>query len=261
MTFIAAVVLTLALFGGAASAQMPAASSPATVAVPDCEVPESLLAADNDLTHVAASVTEQHRLDISVVGSGSSALPGADGARFAYPARLEQVLKARLPGVNVKVTTHVALRQTTEQMAAGLAKILTDDKPALVVWQAGTADALRGVEPEEFRAQLDGGLETIAAGGADAILMNMQYSPRIESMLNISSYADVMHWAAHERGAVLFDRLAIMHYWTDAGIFDLFAATKDYAMARRVHDCIGRALASQIINAAHLDAGKLQTTR
>jgi len=29
-------------------------------------------------------------------------------------------------------------------------------------------------------------------------------------------------------------------------------------MARRVHDCIGWALASQIINAAHLDAMKVQ---
>jgi hypothetical protein len=52
-----------------------------------------------------------------------------------------------------------------------------------------------------------------------------------------------------------------MHYWSDEGTFDLYAATTGYAMARRVHECIGRALASQIINAAHLDAAKMQTTR
>jgi len=70
-----------------------------------------------------------------------------------------------------------------------------------------------------------------------------------------------MRWVAQQRSVVLFDRLAIMHYWADGGTFDLYAATKDYAMARRVHECIGRALASQIINAAHLDDGKMQTTR
>ena len=266
MTFIVALLAAaVALFDSAAAAEPPPQGAPPEAPIsapaPDCVVPESLVAADSDLTHVADAVKEHRRLNISVVGSGSSALPGPDGARFAYPARLEQVLQGLLPDVQVKVIVHVALRQTTEQMAAGLANVLPDDKPDLVIWQAGTVDALRGVEPDEFRTELDSGLATIAAAGADAVVMNMQYSPRIESMLNVSAYADVMHWVAHERGAVLFDRLAVMHYWADAGVFDLYAATKDYAMARRVHDCIGRALASQIVNAAHLDAGKMQTTR
>ena len=38
-------------------------------------------------------------------------------------------------------------------------KILADDHPALVIWQAGTVDALRGVEPEDFRNSLDQGLD------------------------------------------------------------------------------------------------------
>ena len=151
--------------------------------------------------------------------------------------------------------------QTTAAMVAGMEKILADDKPALVIWQAGTADAISGVEPEDFRASLDDGVDEIQAAGADVILMNMQYSPRTESMLDVSAYADVMRLVAQQHNALLFDRLAIMHYWNDAGTFDLYTATKKYDMARRVHDCIGRALASQIINAAHLDAVRMQTTR
>jgi hypothetical protein len=146
-------------------------------------------------------------------------------------------------------------------MVSGLGKILSDDKPALVIWQTGTADALSGVEPEDFRASLDDGVEKIQGDGADVVLMNMQYSPRTESMLDVSAYADVMRLVAQARGALLFDRLAIMHSWNDDGTFDLYTATKKYDMARRVHDCIGRALASQIINAAHLDAVRMQTTR
>jgi hypothetical protein len=146
-------------------------------------------------------------------------------------------------------------------MAAGLPKILSEDHPALVIWQAGTVDALRGVEPDDFRTALDQGLDAVTAAGADVIMMNMQYSPRTESMLGVAPFADVMHWVAEQRGVALFDRLAIMHYWSDEGTFDLYAATSGYAMARRVHECIGRALASQIINAARLDAVKQQTTR
>src|SRR5262249_25780443 len=173
----------------------------------------------------------------------------------------EQALKERLPGVEIKVTAHVPSRQTTADMAAAMPKILADDHPALVIWQVGTVDALRGVEPEDFRNSLDQGLDAIAAAGSDVGMMNMQYSPRTESMLSDAPYANAMHPEADQSGVLLLDRLGIMHYWSDEGTFDLYAATTGYAMARRVHECIGRALASQIINAAHLDAAKMQTTR
>jgi GDSL-like Lipase/Acylhydrolase family len=252
MTFVLAILAAIAFAGGAVAAESPP---------PSCEVPERFLPTDVDLTRVGAEVKDRHRLDITVMGSASSALAGPDGARFAYPAQLEQSLRERLPGVDVKVTAHVPSRQTTADMVAALPKILADDHPALVIWQAGTIDALRGVDPDDFRNSLDQGLDAIAAAGADIIMMNMQYSPRTESMLSVAPFADGMHWVAEQRGVLLFDRLGIMHYWSDEGTFDLYAATTGYAMARRVHECIGRALASQIINAAHLDAAKLQTTR
>jgi hypothetical protein len=52
----------------------------------------------------------------------------------------------------------------------------------------------------------------------------------------------------------LFDRLSIMRHWHETGAIDLYAATKDVVVAKRVHDCIGRALATQIIDAARLEA-------
>jgi len=223
-----------------------------------CELPSSLIETDVDLALVTSQFTDKRRLDITVVGSGSSALAGPDGARAAYPARLEDALRQRLANTDVKVTAHTQLKETTAAMEAELDKILADDKPALVIWQAGTVDAVDGVAPEDSRGSLDSGVDKIQSAGADVILMNMQYSPRTESMLDVSTYADVMRVIAEQRGAVLFDRLAIMRYWNDAGTFDLYTATKNYDMARRVHDCIGWALASQIINAAHLDVIKVQ---
>jgi hypothetical protein len=253
MTFILAVLATITFAGGAVAAE----SAP----TPDCDVPERLISTETELTRVNKEITDRHRLDITVVGSRSSALSGPDGARFAYPAQLEIALKERLPGNEIKVTAHVSSGQTTADMATGLPKILSEDHPALVIWQAGTVDALRGVEPDDFRNSLDQGLDAIAAAAADVIMMNMQYSPRTESMLGVAPFAEVMRWVAEQRSVVLFDRLAIMHHWSDEGTFDLYAATTGYAMARRVHECIGRALASQIINAAHLEDAKTQTTR
>jgi hypothetical protein len=248
---LAAIALIAVGPSGAARAAPPA----------QCDVPQSLIDSTADLSHVTEAVKATRRLAITVIGSGSSGLAGPDGARAAYPARLEAVLIRALPGVDIKVTAHVQSKETTAAMVAGLGKILADDKPALVIWQAGTVDALDGVEPEDFRNSLNEGVDKIQAAGADVILMNMQYSPRTESMLDVSVYADVMRAIAEQQGALLFDRLAIMHYWSDAGSFDLYAATKKYDMARRVHDCIGWALASQILTAAHLDASRVQTTQ
>jgi hypothetical protein len=251
MTVLATIIAAIALIDGAAAAA-PEQS---------CDVPPSFLASDNELAHVLKEVKGRQRLDISVIGTGSSSLPGPDGVHFAYPAQLEQTLQKDLQGVTVKVTAHVEPRATTAEMAKDLAKILADDQPALVIWQAGTTDAMTGVEPEDFRNSLDDGVSTIENGDANVILMNMQYSPRTESMMDVSGYADIMHFVAQQHSALLFDRLGIMRNWNESGTFDLYAATKNYDMARRVHECIGRALASQIISASHLDAIRMQTTR
>jgi hypothetical protein len=255
MKLISALIATIAL------SCLPAWAAVAEPQPDACDVPASFIESEIDLSHATDEMKDKHRLDITVLGTGSSALAGPDGARFAYPARLEEALKQQLPGSEIKVTAHVTPKQTTANMLGGLDKILAEDKPSLVVWQAGTADALNGVEADDFRSSLDTGIDKIQAAGADVILMNMQYSPRTASMLDVSAYADIMRRVAQQRSALLFDRLAIMQYWNDVGTFDLYAATKKYDMARQVHECIGRALASQIINAAHLDAVRMQTTR
>jgi hypothetical protein len=63
---------------------------------------------------------------------------------------------------------------------------------------------------------------------------------------------------AQQHEIPLFDRLAIMRHWSDIGAFDLYAAGKDNVLAHKVHDCIGRAIASMIIDAAHLNAVSLK---
>jgi lysophospholipase L1-like esterase len=226
---------------------------PATApAGPACEIPGYLLFGGNDLKHVAEAVGKDRRLTIAVVGTGSSILAGPDGPRSAYPARLEAALKQLLPSVDVKVVTLVRTRMTTQDLAQGMAKLVVDERPDLVIWQTGTLDAIRRIDPENFRTALDEGLETLHHGGADVILMNMQYSPRTETMVPLGPYADIMRVVAQQHEIPLFDRLAIMRHWSDTGAFDLYAAGKDNVLAHRVHDCIGRAIASLIIDAAHL---------
>jgi GDSL-like Lipase/Acylhydrolase family len=217
-----------------------------------CEIPGYLLFGSNELKHVAEAVTKDHRLTIAVVGTGSSILAGPEGPASAYPARLEAALKQRLPATAIKVVTLVRSRMSAEDMAHGMGKLLVDEKPDLVIWQTGTLEAIRRIDPDNFRAALEEGVETLQKGGADVILMNMQYSPRTEIMVALGPYADNMRVVAQQHEVPLFDRLAIMRHWFESGAFDLYAAGKDNVLAHRVHDCIGRGIAAMIIDAAHL---------
>ena len=185
----------------------------------------------------------KQRLTIAVVGTGSSILAGPDGPKSAYPARLEAALARRLPGVAVKVVTLVRSRQTTEDLARAMTKMLADEKPDLVIWQTGTVDAIRRIDPDAFRDALSHGLDALHKGGADAILMNMQYSPRTESMIALGPFLDTLRVVAQQHEVPVFDRFNIMRHWSETGAFDLYAAGKDNVLAQRVHDCIGRGIA------------------
>jgi hypothetical protein len=236
-----AVALICALIAGGAYAKDPE----------ECITAAGAVGPDFAMPHVAAAIAKK-RLDVVVIGSASSELAGASGSNIAYPTRLEAALGKLLPGVTVKVTTYARPRETAEEMENKLSRIVAEAKPALVVWQTGTADAIRGVDPDDFRLAVDDGIDALQAAGADTVLMNMQYSPRTEAMLAVGAYADAMRMIALQREVVLFDRLSIMKRWSEAGVFDLHAATRKTDVAEQVHDCLGRLLANVVVEAAKL---------
>jgi hypothetical protein len=209
------------------------------------------VAPDFGLPHVAQAIAKK-RLDIAVVGSASSDLNGPSGTNIAYPTWLEESLRSRLPGVAVKIATYARPRETASEMEAKLPHVIAEAKPALVIWQTGTADAIRGVDPEDFRAALDEGVDKLHAASADVVFMNMQYSPRIEAMLAVTAYADAMRVVALKRESVLFDRFTIMKLWNENGVFDLYGATRTTNIAERVHGCLGRLLAEVVVDGAKL---------
>jgi lysophospholipase L1-like esterase len=217
----------------------------------ECITAAGVIAPDFSLPHVALAIARK-KLDVAIVGSASSELNGPAGTNIAYPTRLEEALRSLLPGVTVKVATYARPRETASEMEAKLPRIISESKPALLVWQTGTADAIRGVDPEEFRVALDDGVDKLRAADVDVVFMNMQYSPRTEAMLAVTAYADAMRIVALKREAVLFDRFTIMKRWNEGGVFDLYGATRTTNVAERVHDCLGRLLADVVIAGAKL---------
>jgi lysophospholipase L1-like esterase len=247
MTSNSGAILGLTMLAGL----LTAAPARAEDAPPSCEVPSYLLTSDSALPKVAEAVKSGRSLDILVVGSRSSTINTSDGT--AYPGRLQAMLREKLPSVTVNVSVELQVKKTAEEVASGLVKLVEAKKPTLVIWQTGTVDAMRSIDPDDFRSAVDEGVVALQNAGTDVVLMNLQYSPRTETMISVPPYLDNMRVVAQQHDVPLFDRFAIMRHWNEQGDFDLFSASHGVELAKRVHDCLGRALSKFIVDAAHLD--------
>jgi hypothetical protein len=224
------VVGLMMLAGVLTAAPARAEDSPAT-----CEVPAYLLTSESTLPRVAEAIKQGHALDILVLGSRSSTINTTDGS--AYPGRLQAALREKLPKLAVNVSVEIQAKKTAEEVTAGIVKLMEGKKHTLVIWQTGTVDAMRSVDPDDFRAAVDEGVAALQNAGADVVLMNLQYSPRTETMISVPPYLDNMRVVAQQHDVPLFDRL--------------FSTTNGIELAKRVHDCLGRALSTFVIDAAH----------
>ncbi len=223
---------------------------------PGCEVPAYLLHSESVLKKVASAVNTEGRLDIMVIGSRSATVVTPDGTGF--PGRMEAALRDKLPTIKVNVNLQLQIKKAASDVAGDLAHILEGKQPTLIIWQTGTVDAMRAVDPDDFRTAVDEGVSAMQAHGADVVLMNLQYGPRMETMITTAPYLDVMRVVAQQHEVPLFDRFAIMHNWNDTGQFDLFNNSRGVELAKRVHDCLGRALASFVIDAARIKPAELR---
>ncbi|MBR1143585.1 SGNH/GDSL hydrolase family protein [Bradyrhizobium sp. AUGA SZCCT0431] len=240
-------ILGLTLFAGLL-AMAPARAEPAP---PNCEVPAYLLTSESKLPKVETAIVSERRLEILVVGSRSSTIAASEAS--AYPGRLQAMLKEALPKVAVNVSVELQVKKTAEEVAGGLVKLVEVRKPTLVIWQTGTYDAIRSIDPDDFRAGVEEGVAAVQKAGADVILMNLQYSPRTETMISAPPYLDNMRVVAQQHDVPLFDRFAMMRHWSDAGDFDLSTTSHGPDLAKRVHDCLGRALSKFVIDTAHVN--------
>jgi acyl-CoA thioesterase-1 len=117
---------------------------------------------------------------VAIVALGDSLFAGyglKDGE--SYPARLEAALRAR--GLDARMTNAGVSGDTTAGGLQRLAFTLDSlpEKPALVVISLGGNDMLRGLPPEQTRANLDAILTELGKRGIKAVLMGMLAPPNL----------------------------------------------------------------------------------
>lgn len=127
----------------------------------------------------------------------------------SYPAKLQAALRAR--GVNALVANAGISGDTS---AAGLQRLkftleAQDEKPDLFILELGGNDLLRGISPDQTKANLAAVLDELKARGIPALIMGMRappnYGPEYQAQFD-ALYADL----AKQYGA------ALIPFWLEA---------------------------------------------
>ncbi|WP_144428192.1 hypothetical protein [Azospirillum thiophilum] len=236
---LAAMVLAVMVAGARTEAR---AGMPAD---PACAVPDSVLAPGEALPRVASRLAEDRTLSILIA---HSAKPNPKPGIVGYPVRLEEELKRRLPGLDIRISVLSLPGEAAPAMVAPLARAVEERRPALVVWQTGTVDAMRSLDPESFGIALQNGIAEVQRRGADIVIMDMQYSMHTAQLIDFAPYVSYMSWLAQSSDVFHFPRYDIMRHWVEDGRVD-FADEGDEAKRRSydfVHRCIGQLLAESV---------------
>ena len=103
------------------------------------------------------------------------------------------------------------------------------------------------------------GIRRINAIGADAVLINPQYAPKVIAQRQVDDMVNLISSAAQQEKVDVFHRFALMRYWHEhEGLpFGTFLSSDGLHMNDWGYSCFAKALADAIIDAAALD----QTSR
>lgn len=119
----------------------------------------------------------EHR--ILAVGDSLFAGYGLANQAESYPARLEAALRSR--GINARIANAGVSGDTSGAGAERFAFVLNNQpaKPDLVIIEFGGNDILRGLPPEQTRANLTRMLDAAKGAGIPVLLMGMLAPPNL----------------------------------------------------------------------------------
>src|SRR5437879_2170238 len=179
-----------------------------------CTAPAEATGLENLPMNFREKVAERKPLKIVAIGSSSTFGTGASSPDKSYPSRLEAELKARLPGVPVTVLNKGIGGEEAPQMIARFDADVFEEAPDLVLWQVGSNSVLMNhPTPGEVIRE---GVESLKASGAEVILVNPQYAPKILAKSDVGHMVDVITATARDTEVGLFDRFTIMRYWFES---------------------------------------------
>jgi lysophospholipase L1-like esterase len=215
-----------------------------------CQSPKGVSKSMGSLPHVAKKLASGEPVLIIAFGSSSTAGYGATTPEFNYPNRLAAQLRRQYPTADITVLNRGRGGEDAPEMMRRLQTEVIDMKPDMVIWQVGTNAVLRNLDVAETAKLVEDGVANIQAAGADVVLVDPQYSPRVnEKAENAGKMIKVLGRIAELRKVGIFPRFEVMRDWHEKQSIpiDTFVIADGLHMNDWGYACFAQLLGDDII--------------
>jgi acyl-CoA thioesterase-1 len=245
---LSAVAAAIACASAMAQDQQDQAPAVSAVAAP-CKVQSDIAHFELPLTSLAHRLAIGKPIRIVAIGSSSTAGFGASSLAAAYPSRLEAELREHFPGHALTVLNRGVYSEELPNMIARFDTAVIAERPHLVIWQFGTNALMydRPLNPGLVAA----GIARLKAVGADVVLMDPQYAPRVLTKPARDALIARMAQAAREYKVDLLHRYDIMRHWHEVeGLpFETFVTKDGLHLNDWGYACVAKSLGVAIAEA------------
>ena len=215
-----------------------------------CLPPKGAARSMGSLPHVAGKLAAGEPILIVAFGSSSTAGYGTSSPEFTYPNRLAAQLHRKYPSADITVVNRGRGGEDAPEMVKRLQAEVIDVKPDLVIWQVGTNAVLRNLDPGETAKLVEDGVARIQAAGADLVLVDPQYSPKVnEHSDSARGMVKLLGRVAQLRHVGVFPRFEVMRQWHEnqALPIDSFVIADGLHMNDWGYACFAQLLGDDII--------------
>jgi lysophospholipase L1-like esterase len=202
------------------------------------------------LPHVAKKLAAGQPVVIVAFGSSSTSGYGSSAPEFTYPNRLAAQLRRQYPGADITVINAGRGGEDAPEMMKRIQTEVIDAHPDFVIWQVGTNAVLRNLDPGETAKIVEDGVARIQAAGADLVLVDPQYSPRVtEHPESASQMVKLLGKVAELHHVGIFPRFEVMREWHErqALPIDSFVISDGLHMNDWGYACFAQLLGDDII--------------
>jgi lysophospholipase L1-like esterase len=166
------------------------------------------------LPHVANKLIAGQPMLIIAFGSSSTQGFGSTAPEYTYPSQLAAQLRRAYPTANITVVNRGKGGEDATEMMRRLQTEVIDMKPDLVIWQVGTNAVLRNLDLAETAKLVEDGVARVQAAGSDIVLVDPQYSPRVnEKAEGAGRMVKLLGRIAELRKVGVFPRFEVMRDW------------------------------------------------
>lgn len=218
-----------------------------TTLSPQCDAPNTDIAAPVPLANMANVLENNKKLTILAIGSSSTYGVGASMRGKTYPAQLEQILEKSLQDVEVKIINRGVSGEVAANTADRLMNEVALTHPDLVLWQLGTNDALAHISPPEFETIVRSAITRLKKRKIDVVLVGLQYTPRFVRDESYTAIREALRRVATSENVLYVRRYEAMQFIAKSRANQDMLASDDFHLNDLGYQCMAEHIAQAVV--------------